>query len=230
MSRTVPTSLGEDCDGDTSTSADGATPEESADRLTIVAAQSDDEATTPDDRQVAAASQLARASDPPTRSRRSWLADAVVYAVIPLLAVLLAGGVAYLKYSGATLQAAERGGDQAVGVAKDTTVAMLSYTPDTADQNLSAAGQRLTGSFRGSYESLVHDVVIPGAKQQNIAATAKVVAAAPVSATAARAVVLVFVNQTVVVGSQPPTDSTSAVRVTLDKAGGNWLVSNFEPI
>jgi Mce-associated membrane protein len=37
-------------------------------------------------------------------------------------------------------------------------------------------------------------------------------------------VVLVFVNQTVAVGNDPPTDTASNVRVTLDKIGGRWLI------
>ena len=34
-----------------------------------------------------------------------------------------------------------------------------------------------------------------------------------------------FVNQTITVGNDPPTDTASSVRVTLDKIGGRWLIS-----
>jgi Mce-associated membrane protein len=43
-------------------------------------------------------------------------------------------------------------------------------------------------------------------------------------------VVLLFVDQTVNVGNDPPTDTASAVRITLDKRGGRWLISQFDPI
>jgi Mce-associated membrane protein len=43
-------------------------------------------------------------------------------------------------------------------------------------------------------------------------------------------VVLVFVNQTVVVGQGAPSDTASSVRVTLDKVGGRWLISKFDPV
>jgi Mce-associated membrane protein len=43
-------------------------------------------------------------------------------------------------------------------------------------------------------------------------------------------VVLVFVNQTVIVGQDAPTDTASAVRVTLDKVGDRWLISSFDPV
>jgi Mce-associated membrane protein len=117
-----------------------------------------------------------------------------------------------------------------VQAAKDSTVALLSYKPDTVEQQLTAARDRLTGDFRDSYTSLTHDVVIPGAKQKQISAVATVPAVASVSAAPNHAVVLVFVNQTVVVGRDAPTDTASAVRVTLDKIGERWLISKFDPV
>ena len=60
---------------------------------------------------------------------------------------------------------------------------LLSYQPDTVDKDLGAARDRLTGAFKDSYTQLIHDVVIPGAKKQRIAAVATVPAAASVSAT-----------------------------------------------
>lgn len=88
----------------------------------------------------------------------------------------------------------------------------------------------MTGQFRDSYTTLIHDVVIPGAKQKDITAVTTVPGAALVSATPERAVVLVFVNQTTTVGDTPPTDSASSVRVTLDRVGNGWLISDFNPV
>jgi len=42
--------------------------------------------------------------------------------------------------------------------------------------------------------------------------------------------VLVFVNQTVIVGQDAPTDTASSVRVTMDKVGDHWLISKFDPV
>jgi Mce-associated membrane protein len=114
--------------------------------------------------------------------------------------------------------------------AKDSTIALLSYKPETVEQQLGAARDLLTGDFRDSYTSLTHDVVIPGAKQKQISAVATVPAVASVSANPNRAVVLVFVNQTVIVGQDAPTDTASSVRVTLDKVGDRWLISKFDPV
>ena len=107
---------------------------------------------------------------------------------------------------------------------------MLSYDADTVQKDLAAAGDRLTGTFKDSYTSLTHDIVIPGSKEKHISAQASVPAAASVSATENHAVVLLFIDQTVAIGNAAPTDTASSVRVTLDRVNGKWLVSGFDPV
>jgi Mce-associated membrane protein len=157
-------------------------------------------------------------------------AHVLAYIVLPAVALLLAAAAGYLKWVDGSVRDAEVFRAQSVQAAIDSTVAMLSYQPDTVEQNLAAARDRMTGPFRDSYSSLTHDVVIPGAKQRQIAAVATVPAAASVSATAAHAVVLVFVNQTTIIGNDPPSASASSVKVTLEKLDGRWLISQFDPV
>lgn len=107
---------------------------------------------------------------------------------------------------------------------------MLSYTPDNAATELNAALNRMTGPFKDSYSSLVNDVVVPGSLQKHITAQARVVAAAPVSSSADEAVIIVFVNQTVTVGGDAPTETASSVRITLDRVGDQWLIRQFDPV
>jgi Mce-associated membrane protein len=59
---------------------------------------------------------------------------------------------------------------------------------------------------------------------------ATVPGASSVRATQSHAVVLLFVNQTVIIGQDAPTNSASTVRVTLDKIGDRWLISQFDPV
>jgi Mce-associated membrane protein len=59
---------------------------------------------------------------------------------------------------------------------------------------------------------------------------ATVPAASSVSATPDHAVVLVFVNQTIVMGSDPPTNTASSVKVSMEKRDGHWLISSFDPV
>jgi Mce-associated membrane protein len=146
------------------------------------------------------------------------------------LALLLALGVGYLKWLDGTARESRAAAEQSIRAASDTTVAILSYKPESVDQDLKAAANRLTAGFQQQYLQLVNDVVAPGAKQQHITAVATVPAAASVSATGKQAVVLVFVDQTTTIGNDAPSQSTSSVRVTLDKVDGRWLVSQFDPV
>jgi Mce-associated membrane protein len=156
--------------------------------------------------------------------------DRVAFVMLPAVALLLAAGAGYLKWEYASRQDSQRAAAESVTAAADTAAAILSYRPDSVDKELSAARDRLTGSFLESYTTLVNDVVIPGAKQKKITAVAQVPAAASVSATPSHAVVLVFVNQATTIGNDPTTNTASSVRVTLDKIGDRWLVSGFDPI
>jgi Mce-associated membrane protein len=165
----------------------------------------------------------------PTPRRRPWV-PILSYAVLPAAALLLAVAAGWLKWTGATIDDSQRAAAQSVQAATDATIALLSYKPDSVAAELGAARERTTGSFRDAYSSLTHDVVIPGAQQKKITATATVPAAGSISATATHAVVMVFVNQTVTIAGGPPSSTASTVRVTLDKSGAQWLVAGFDPI
>jgi Mce-associated membrane protein len=154
----------------------------------------------------------------------------VAFGLLPALALVLALGAGFLKWQASSVDNAEAAAEAAKRAATESTIALLSYTPDKVEEQLGAARDLLTGEFQQSYTDLTNDVVIPGAKEQQIAAVASVPAAAAVSAEPDRAVVLLFVNQTVNIGGQPPTDTASSVRVTLEKVDGRWLISQFDPI
>jgi len=163
------------------------------------------------------------------RPRFDW-ARLFIWVVLPGVAIRPLGAGAFLKWQDTTLYGSEILGDQALPVARQRTVALLSYRPDTVDRDLTAARGLVTGNFRDSYTKLTDDVVIPGAKQQRISAVAQVPAAATVSANANHAVVIVFINLTTVIGDGTPIDTASTVRVRLDKVGNKWMFSDFEPI
>jgi len=168
-------------------------------------------------------------SEKPT-GRRTSIAQLAIFGGIPLVVVMLALGAGYLKFVSASARGAEVAVVESVQAAKDGAVAMLSYTPDTADKSLSAARERMTGPFRDSYASLIKDVVIPGAQQKKVTAVATVAAAASVSATTpTHAVVLLYVNQAITMADGAPTQTNSIVEVTLDKSADTWLISGFDP-
>jgi Mce-associated membrane protein len=177
-----------------------------------------------------AAEAAADAAEAPVErgSRFSWTRLLVVG--LPSLALIVALGVGYLKWLDGTARESRAAAEASVRAASETTVAILSYKPETVDRDLKAAAERLTAGFRQQYTQLVNDVVAPGAKQQHITAVATVPAAASVSASGKQAVVLVFVDQTTTIGNDAPTQTTSSVRVSLEKIDGRWLISQFDPV
>jgi len=150
---------------------------------------------------------------------------------VPLLAVVLVISGVWLFWSASTRRGAVHAGEDAAQAARDATVAILSYQPATAQQSLeAAANERLTGTFLDDYNQLIKTVVVPDAVGKRITATATVPAAAVVSADAHHAVVLAYIDQKLTVGSAAPTQTNSAVRVTMDNVDGRWLISGFDPI
>jgi Mce-associated membrane protein len=224
--------------GDNDSVADESSPEDLAERDDLAdEAEAADEADLLDaeeaeepDEPEETADEDDDADDAPAENSAQFSWRRLLVAVVPVVALLLALGVGYLKWLDGTARASQTAAEQSVRAASDSTIAILSYKPETVDQDLKAAADRLAEPFRQQYVQLVNDVVAPGAKQQHIAAVATVPAAASVSATGKHAVVLVFVDQTTTIGNDAPSQSTSSVRVSLDKVGGRWLVSQFDPV
>ncbi|MDG4668059.1 hypothetical protein [Mycobacterium sp. 236(2023)] len=168
--------------------------------------------------------------EPRLRRWRQQLWRTLTFIVLPIAALILAAAAGSLKWVAANVVADDSAVAESTRAASETTVALLSYRPETVEQDLGSARDRLTGEFRDSYTALTADVVIPGAREQQISAVATVPAAASLSVTETHASVLLFVNQTTVIGDAAPTESASTVKVTMDKVNGRWLISKFEPI
>jgi Mce-associated membrane protein len=169
-------------------------------------------------------------TSPPAQPKSMRVRRIVVWAVLPAVALILAVVAGALKWQTHQMALDPSAVADSVRAASDGTVAILSYRPDTVEQDLGAARDRLTGSFSDDYAKLTSDVVIPGAREKSITAKATVAAAASVTASQDHAVVIVFVDQTTTIGASPPSDSASSIRVTLDKRSGRWLISGFDPV
>jgi Mce-associated membrane protein len=164
----------------------------------------------------------------PTKGRR--ITRILAFGVLPGLALMLAAGAGYSKWQSDTVHDSAATRAQSVQAATESTIAILSYQPDTADKQLNGARDRLAEPFRDQYTKLISDVVIPGAKQKKISAIATVPAAASISSTPKTAQVLVFIDQSIVIGTDAPTSTASTVRVTLQKDRDRWLISQFDPV
>ncbi len=163
------------------------------------------------------------------RRRVAW-GNVAIYGLLPAVVLALGGAAGYLQWKDVSLAQADTAKKESTKAATDGTIALLSYKPETVDKDLEAAKKYMTGNFLNSYTSLTRDVVIPGSKQKKISAVATVPAAAWTKATPNHAVVMLFVDQTMIIGESAPTSTASSVRVTLDKVEGHWLISQFDPM
>ena len=142
--------------------------------------------------------------------------------------MLLAIAAGLLKWHDSSIRHIERARGQAVAAATESTDAILTFRYDTIDHDVAITRKRLTGAFLDTYTTRTRQDLIPHAKQERIVATATVPDAAPEVTTPNHAVVLVFISQTVKIGDAAPSQTGSSARVTLDKVGDRWLISDFD--
>ncbi|BBZ12201.1 twin-arginine translocation pathway signal [Mycobacterium branderi] len=156
-----------------------------------------------------------------------WRAIALTVGVVA--AVGLAAGLFFFQYR--PIHQTDHSAAQAViKAASDGTVAVLSYAPETVDNDLTVAKSHLTGNFLKYFNDFGRYFVAPAVRQQGVKASATVVRAAVVELDPDSAVVLEFVHQTSSNKDKPePVLATNSVRVTLTKVNGSWLISKFEP-
>lgn len=162
----------------------------------------------------------------PARFRR----PAVLMAALLAVSAIAAGSVYWWLYRPDQLtgESAQR---QVLDAAKAGTESLLSYSPDSLDKDLADARAHLTGNFLDHYTKFTDDVVVPAAKERGVKTEASVARSAVSQMRPEQAEVLVFVNQVTTSKDRPtPALATSSVLVTLVKHGGDWLISEFNPV
>ena len=120
---------------------------------------------------------------------------------------------------------------RSLDAAKNGTVALLSYAPNSLDKDFAAAKSHLTGDFLSYYTQFTEQIVTPAAKQKSVKTTAAVVRAAVSELHPDSAMVLVFINQNTTSKENPDgAFAASAVKVGLKKVNDTWLISSFDPV
>ena len=161
-------------------------------------------------------------------ARRQWATIALALALVA--AAGLAAWTYFFVYQ-PDRETDSAAADSAIKAASDGTVALLSYSPDSLDKDFATAKSKLTGSFLSYYTQFTEQIVAPAAKQKAVKTEAAVVRAAVSEIRPDNAVVLVFINQTTESKDRPDASFiNSAVRVTMQKVDGGWLISSFDPV
>ena len=120
---------------------------------------------------------------------------------------------------------------RAIRAASDGAVAALSYSTQNMDRDFARARSHLTGDFLAYYDKFTKEIVIPTVQQKQLAQTAMVLRAAVSELEPNSAVVLVFLNEATTSKDKPqPLITSSAVRITLTKVSGSWLISKLDPV
>ncbi|GGL17983.1 hypothetical protein [Nocardia jinanensis] len=121
--------------------------------------------------------------------------------------------------------------NEVLSAATEGTVALLSYSPESLDNDFAAAKSRMTGDFRTYYNQFTEKVIAPAAKEKSVKTTATIVRSAVSEVHSDSAVALLFINQTTTSAEKPdPALAASSVRVTLSKVEDSWLISSFDPV
>jgi Mce-associated membrane protein len=182
----------------------------------------------------------ARETEAPTKPKRELFGrlrkGVRVHWIAVALAVALIAAAGLTSWMFVKVYEPDRGMDDAaaqsaIRAASDGTTALLSYSPESLDKDFATAKSKLTGSFLSYYTQFTEQIVAPAAKQKSVKTQASVVRAALSEMHPDNAVVLVFINQTTESADRPDASFiNSAVRVTLQKINGGWLISSFDPV
>jgi Mce-associated membrane protein len=192
--------------------------------------------TATDDKEDSTAAEIDEAADSADSSSaaRRRLPAIPLIPVALVLGLLAAGGLAgwlYFTQLRPDTQTDDAVAQSAVNAARDGTVALLSYKPETLNQDFAAAKSHLTGDFLNYYDQFTKQVVTPAAQTKGVTTTAQVVGAAASELHPNSAVVLVFVNQATASKERPdPAMASSSVLVSLTKVHGDWLITKFDPL
>jgi Mce-associated membrane protein len=187
-----------------------------------------------DDKEDAAEVEASKDSDEDSSAVRRRLAAIPLIPVALVLGLLAAGGLTgwlYFTQYRPDKQTDDAVAQSVVNAARDGTVALLSYKPDTLNHDFAAAKSHLTGDFLNYYDQFTKEVVTPAAQTKGVTTTAQVAGAAVSELNPDKAVVLVFINQATTSKERPdPAMASSSAKVSLAKVHGDWLINKFDPL
>ena len=155
---------------------------------------------------------------------------AIVLAVVLFASAGVAAWLYFYQYRPGQ-QVDQAAANVALEAAKNGTVSLLSYSPESLDKDFANAKSHLTGDFLSYYTQFTQQVVTPAAEQKAVKTSAAVVRAAVSELQPDSAVVLVFINQNTTSKENPDgAFAASAVKVGMNKINGTWLISSFDPV
>jgi Mce-associated membrane protein len=155
-------------------------------------------------------------------------------AALVLLTALAAASVAWTSSARSDLSAAEgrrEARSAAAAAAQQAVPELLSYDAATLDDDLAAARDWITESFRDEFATLQDDLIQPAVEEQGFATAAEVTRVGVVEGTTRVVTLLVFVEQTTErEGEEPDEPIATRATVRMEKVDGRWLVGDLRPV
>lgn len=171
----------------------------------------------------------AEAAAEPGRRRWSRRRGITLVGGLTVLVIVLGAAVAVMWWKKTELDAREQGGTQALTVATAAAQDFSSYDYRSLDSNFKTAADEATGEWLKQYQQLTRQIR-QTATQQQIVVVGTVVKAGLEQVSTDHVVALVFVNQQTSKLNQDRGTDQYRLRLTLDRKGGQWLVSKLEAL
>ncbi|MEH3155552.1 MAG: hypothetical protein PGN29_09455 [Gordonia paraffinivorans] len=176
-----------------------------------------------------------RETDQPTPTSESpWRSTRVRIVAAVLALLVVAGAVAAtvlgLRWSSATDREDARGA--ALDAGKRYATVMFGFDPATVDGNVAQAKAGLVGKALTTYDDIMKSSDLSAqVKQQKVTSTVTIQEAGVSSASANRATVLIFMNQSVSKGdNQLVRVEPSRVEYSMVRSGDRWLIDDITVI
>lgn len=148
---------------------------------------------------------------------------------LAVLTLLVGGAAAVVAATVPSDRSVEDATSAARSAAERAIVPVLSYDAKDLDRSRSAAQQYLTGDYKKKYDDLFDGVIKQNAPSTGTVVQASVVRSGVVRADSDRVQVFLLVNQTRTnKADKQPVVYKNWVTVTMEKVGGDWLVSDLE--
>ncbi|WP_280388004.1 hypothetical protein [Nocardia wallacei] len=192
------------------------------DRTSVVAPENDSTATSSGEENDEAV-----AAGKPVRTWRRWLPRPVT-AVLGVLVVVAVVVAVVLGWKLENRNERNDAGQAALAAAQNYAVALTSIDSSRLDPDITTVLDGATGEFKDMYSKSA-DQLKPMLLQAKSVSKGRVVAASVQSASADRAVVMLFVDAEItnVTNPQPRIDR-NRILMTMDRVGDRWLASKVE--
>jgi Mce-associated membrane protein len=151
-----------------------------------------------------------------------------VLAVVVLVAGAVITTILGLNYRDA--QAADDARDEALDAGKQTAALMFGYQPDNVEQNVDQTRKALSGAAQKQYNEIITEAnLVDEVRKQQVKSEVSIQEAGVVSADADKALILIFMNQSVTKnGKDLVSVEASRLQYSMERSGDKWLVTNID--